>query len=139
MSLERKTLEQLNLLDRFLFTEAVDQPEVVSEELVELLRYIEESTDETASKCNSPRVKKIHEHVQQLRSDEEVKVRYMQAWEERALDIRDAEERGEARITKLYQILFSEGRVDDLKHALEDSTYQEKLLKEMDIEYKFYE
>lgn len=44
-----------------------------------------------------------------------------------------------AHTTKLYQILFSEGRVDDLKHALEDSTYQEKLLKEMDIEYKFYE
>lgn len=74
-----------------------EHPELVSEELVELLRYIEESTDETVSKCNSPRVKKIHEHVQQLRSDEEVKVRYMQAWEERALDIRDAEERGESR------------------------------------------
>lgn len=30
MSLERKTLEQLNLLDRFLFAEAVDRPEVAA-------------------------------------------------------------------------------------------------------------
>ena len=107
MSYEKKTLEQLNLLDRFLFAEAVEHPAVAQD----------------------MRVKRIHRHVEQIRSDEEVRVKYMQAWEERMLDIREAEER----VNRLYQMLLSEGRIEEMKHAMEDSTYRGELMEKLGL------
>ena len=72
---QRKSLKELNLLDKFLFDEAMDDPEnvktmldiillntrgkhpeLVSPELIELLKYMERSTDEVSGECKSKRI-----------------------------------------------------------------------------------
>ena len=58
-------------------------PEEVSKELVDLLHYLEHTTDEEAEKTDSQRIRRIHSHVCKVKSSEEIGVKYMQAWEEK--------------------------------------------------------
>lgn len=53
-------------------------PEDVSPELVELLHYIENTTQEVADSCTSPRIHKMQERICSIKSSEEVSVKYMQ-------------------------------------------------------------
>ena len=101
---QRKSLKELNLLDKFLFDEAMDDPEnvktmldiillntrgkhpeLVSPELIELLKYMERSTDEVSGKCKSKRIQEMHRRVCQIKASEKTEVKYMQSWEEKAL------------------------------------------------------
>ena len=68
--------------------------ENVSQELIDFLHYIENSTEETAAAINSKRIHRIHERVCRVRTNEQVGVRYMQAWEERIYDREDGREMG---------------------------------------------
>lgn len=68
--------------------------ENVSQELIDFLRYIENSTEETAAAINSKHIQRIHERVCRVRTNEQVGVRYMQAWEERIYDREDGREMG---------------------------------------------
>ncbi len=52
-------------------------PELVTPELVELMRYMRETTDEVCEQCESEHIKKMHLRIQQLREDEEVAMRYL--------------------------------------------------------------
>ena len=61
-------------------------PELVSPELVELLNYIEKTNEEVSEQCTSQRIKEIHRRVEKIRASEEVRAKYMQEWEERALE-----------------------------------------------------
>ena len=72
----------------------------VSPELVELLHYMEDSSKEVASGCSSPRIHTLQERIEAIKSSEEVNVKYMQAWEERELDRREAREEGRQEILK---------------------------------------
>ena len=71
-------------------------PDGVSKELIELLQYFEASTKATALQATSERIRKIHAHVQQIKDDEEVGIRFMNAWEEKILDRKEAYEEGES-------------------------------------------
>ena len=101
---QRKPLKELNLLDKFLFDEAMDDPEnvktmldiillntrgkhpeLVSPELIELLKYMERSTDEVSGECKSKRIQEMHRRVCQIKASEKTEVKYMQTWEERIL------------------------------------------------------
>ena len=84
---QRKSLKELNLLDKFLFDEAMDDPEnvktmldiilsqntnrkhpeLVSTELIELLKYMEGSTDEVSGECKSKRIQEMHRRVCQIK------------------------------------------------------------------------
>lgn len=77
----------------FLNTKGKNRDEV-SEELVDFLRYVENSTDETAASIASERIQRIHKRVCKVRTNEQVGVRYMQAWEERIYDKEEAREEG---------------------------------------------
>ncbi len=55
-----------------------------SEEFLELVRYIENTTDEMAEKLTCERVKVIHECVTKVKLSEKMGVKYMQWWEELA-------------------------------------------------------
>ncbi len=68
----------------------------VSEELIALLHYFEASTEETARRAASDRIRKIHNHVQQIKENEEVGIRFMNAWEEKILERQEAYEEGHA-------------------------------------------
>ncbi len=77
----------------FLNTKGKNRQEVTGE-LVEFLRYVEQTTDEVAAQSESARLKRIHDRVRRVRASEEVGVRYMQAWEERYFDRQESWEEG---------------------------------------------
>ena len=153
---QRKSLKELNLLDKFLFDEAMDDqenvktmldiiflntrgkhPELVSSELIELLKYMERSTDEVSGECKSKRIQEMHRRVCQIKASEKTEVKYMQAWEEKILikqeGIAEGKQIGVEQINRLNQRLIEQGRFDDLTKAASDKVYQEKLLKEFEI------
>ena len=61
-------------------------PELVSQELIELLKYMEHSTDEVSEQCKSERIQKMHKRVCRIKASEKTEVKYMQAWEEKLLE-----------------------------------------------------
>ena len=154
---QRKSLKELNLLDKFLFDEAMDDPEnvktmldiilsqntnrkhpeLVSTELIELLKYMERSTDEVSGKCKSKRIQEMHRRVCQIKASEKTEVKYIQTWEEKILikqeGIAEGKQIGVEQINRLNQRLIEQGRFDDLTKAASDKVYQEKLLKEFEI------
>ena len=69
-------------------------PEGVNPELIELLHYMEHSTDEVSQNCKSDRIHQMHQRVSRIKSSEEIGVKFMQAWEEKILDKRKAREEG---------------------------------------------
>ena len=127
----------------------------VRPELVELLRYMENSTDQVADQCSSEKVQKIHKNIQKIRSSEEVSVRYMQAWEEKILEQQEARTKGHSEglaeglaaglaeglatglaegrqeISRMIQFLIQNGREDEIPRAVSDPEFQERLLKEL--------
>ena len=153
---QRKSLKELNLLDKFLFDEAMDDPEnvktmldiiflntrgkhpeLVSPELIELLKYMERSTDEVSGECKSKRIQEMHRRVCQIKASEKTEVKYMQTWEEKLLikqeGIAEGKQIGAEQINRLNQRLIEQGRFEDLTKAASDKVYQEKLLKEFGI------
>lgn len=162
----KRKLKDLNLLDKFLFDEAMEDKEnmktlldiilgqdtklkLVSTELVELLEYMEKSTDTVAKECESERIHQMHERVNRLKSDKEMEIKYMQKWEEKEIDRQEAyaegerigeargreegERIGENRINRLIMHLIEQGRNEDLARAASDPEYQAKLLKEFGL------
>lgn len=120
-------------------------PEFVNPELIELLEYMEKSTDTVAKKCESKRIHQMHERITKLKSSKEMEIKYMQKWEEKEIEQQEAyaegervgEKRGrtegETRINKLTKYLLEQERTEDLKKAVSDAAYQAKLLKELGL------
>ena len=116
-------------------------PELVSRELIELLEYMEKSTDAVVEECESERIHQMHERVNRLKSSKEMEIKFMQKWEEKEMERQEAyaegreegERDGEARINKLIVYLLEQGRNKDLAKAVSDSEYQAKLLKELGL------
>ena len=52
-------------------------PELVSQELIELLKYMERSTDEVSRECKSKRIQEMHRRVCQIKASEKAEVKYM--------------------------------------------------------------
>ena len=110
-----------------------EHPELLPSELIELLKYMQHSTDEVSGACESKRIQEMHRRVCQIRASEKTEVKYMQTWEEKILIKQKGERIGLERINRLNQKLIEQGRFDDLTKATSDSSYQEKLLKEFKI------
>ena len=53
-----------------------------SQEFLDFIDYLAETTDEVVRKTNSKKIKIIHQKVRQIRTSEKMGVRYMQRWEE---------------------------------------------------------
>ena len=68
-------------------------PEEVSPELVELLDYMEHSNQKTSS-YQSSRVRELQKNVNTIVENEEMGVRFMQAWEELLLERQEGREEG---------------------------------------------
>ena len=67
--------------------------EDISPELKELLYYMEHTTEEIS--CSTSRLQEIKNHVNIVKSSEEIGVKYMQEWEEKILEKRKARAEGE--------------------------------------------
>ena len=105
----------------FLNTRGQNQDQV-PQELVEFLRYVEESNDQRANMAESLRVRRIHNRVCKVRASEEIGVKYMQAWEERYYDKKEAREEG-----------LAEGRAEGLAQGLAEGRAQGGQKKLLDL------
>ena len=76
-------------------------PEEISPELKELLYYMEHTTEEIP--CSTSRLQQIKNHVNVVKSSEEIGVKYMQEWEEKILEKRKARAEGQT-ITLIQQM-----------------------------------
>ena len=148
---QRKSLKELNLLDRFLFDEAMDDlenvktmldiiflntrgkhPELVSPELIELLKYMERSTDEVSGECKSKRIQEMHRRVCQIKASEKAEVKYMQTWEEKILIKQEGIAEGRLEEKKeLTRKLANKFSIEQIAEILEiDISEVENILKE---------
>ena len=80
----------------FLNTHGTDE-EGVSEELIQLLRYFEQTTEENAAGSHSRKIEKLQKRVEKIKKNEEVGIRYMNAFEEKMWERREGEMIGEKR------------------------------------------
>ena len=97
---------------------------MVSQELIELLKYMEHSTDEVSEQCKSERIQKMHRRVCRIKASEKTEVKYMQAWEEILLE-RQKEKRELLRkmnhkmsIEKIADVLDMD--ISEVKHIIEE-------------------
>ncbi|MCC8164311.1 MAG: Rpn family recombination-promoting nuclease/putative transposase, partial [Lachnospiraceae bacterium] len=93
----------------FLNTRGENEDEVPAE-LVEFLHYVENTTDQEAQRSDSERIRRIHDRVKEVRQNEEVGVRYMQAWEEKCYEREEGREEGR-----------KEGRTEGRKEGREET------------------
>ena len=153
---QRKSLKELNLLDKFLFDEAMDDqenvktmldiiflntrgkhPELVSSELIELLKYMERSTDEVSGECKSKRIQEMHRRVCQIKASEKTEVKYMQSWEEKILIKQEgiAEGRLEGKLEEKQELmrkLSNKFSIEQIAEMLEiDISEVENIIKEL--------
>ena len=78
----------------FLNTHGTDD-EGVSEELIQLLRYFEQTTEENAAGSHCRKIEKLQKRVEEIKRNEEVGIRYMNAFEEKMWERREGQEEGE--------------------------------------------
>lgn len=83
----------------FLNTRGRNEGEV-SRELVDFLHYIERTDEQSAMESGSENIRKIHECVKRIKSNEEIGVKYMQTWEEKVIERQRGEEEGKEEATK---------------------------------------
>lgn len=77
----------------FLNTRGTNDHEV-SEELRAFLHYLEHTTDSVAEASGNERIQRIHNRVRKVKTNEEVGVKYMQAWEEKYYEREEGREEG---------------------------------------------
>ena len=135
------------MLDKFLFDEAMDDPEnvktmldiillntrgkhpeLVSPELIELLKYMERSMDEVSGECKSKRIQEMHRRVCQIKASEKTEVKYMQSWEEKILIKQEGKLEGKQELMRKLSNKFS---IEQISEILEiDILEVENILKE---------
>ena len=101
----------------FLNTHGTDE-EGVSEELIQLLRYFEQTTEENAAGSHSRKIEKLQKRVEEIKQNEEVGIRYMNAFEEKMWERREGEMIGEKRGKKSEQREIARKMVE-MKMALD--------------------
>ena len=116
-------------------------PELVSPELIELLKYMERSTDEVSRELKSKRIQEMHRRVCQIKASEKAEVKYMQTWEEKILIKQEgiAEGRLEGRLEgkleekqELTRKLANKFSIEQIAEMLEiDISEVENIIKEI--------
>lgn len=71
-----------------------ENPEDFSQEFLDFMEYITDSTDECAGKSSSKKIQQIHSQVKKIKKSEKMGVKAMQRWEEIALEREDARQEG---------------------------------------------
>lgn len=117
----------------FLSTKGTNEDEV-SSELAAFLRYVENTSDQTARAVESQRIRRIHDRVCRVRASEEIGVKYMQAWEEKYYDRQEAREEGIAegerkKLKDMVKKKISKGK--NCREIAEDLEEEEKTIKEL--------
>ena len=101
--------------------------------MIELLKYMEHSTDEVSEVCKSERIQKIHRRICQIKASEKTEVKYMQSWEEKILIKQEgiAEGRLEEK-QELMRKLSNKFSIEQIAEMLEiDISEVENIIKEL--------
>ena len=113
----------------FLNTHGTDE-EGVSEELIQLLRYFEQTTEENAAGSHSRKIEKLQKRVEEIKKNEEVGIRYMNAFEEKMWERREGEMIGEKRGKKIGERIGEErGRKEGVAQG--EKTKQREIARKM--------
>ena len=114
-----------------------EHPELLPSELIELLKYMEHSTDEVSEVCKSERIQKMHRRICQIKASEKTEVKYMQSWEEKILikqeGIAEGEQIGRSKgKTEFVKKLSNKFSIEQIAEMLEiDISEVEKIIKEI--------
>lgn len=108
--------------------------EEFSREFLDFMKYITESTDENAARSNSEKIRLIHQSVCSVKQSEKMGVKYMQLWEEKALERESGRKEGrkegqiQGTVTNILDLLATVGEVpEELSKKVEEETDLEKL------------
>lgn len=104
-----------------------------SQEFLDFMEYLTDTSDQRAEMSSSERIKAMHRAVQKIRASEKMGVKYMQKWEERVYDRLEAKAEAKADLNKLNQALLRDNRLEDLVRSTTDPEFQEQLLREYHI------
>ena len=122
-----------------------------SQELVSLLQYMRESNlDNPKILVKDKRLEELDRIVAEVKESEEwevVEMNIMEIAMERGMQegrkvgieqgiergIEQGIEQGEERLNRLYEILFQENRIDDIRQSMKDGEYRKKLYAEYQI------
>ena len=105
--------------------------------MIELLKYMEHSTDEVSEVCKSERIQKIHRRICQIKASEKTEVKYMQSWEEKVLIKQEgiAEGRLEGKLEEKQELmrkLSNKFSIEQIAEMLEiDISEVENIIKEL--------
>ena len=114
-----------------------EHPELVSPELIELLKYMEHSTDEVSGSCESKRIQEMHRRVCQIKASEKTEVKYMQTWEEKILIKQEGIAEGEKRllVSQIQKKLAKNYSAEQISEILEiDISQVENIIEEIQNE-----
>ena len=102
----------------------------VSEELIQLLRYFEQTTGENAAGSHSQKIEKLQKRVEEIKKNEKVGIRYMNAFEEKMWERREGEMIGEKRGKKIGERIGEErGRKEGVAQG--EKTKQREIARKM--------
>ena len=100
--------------------------EGASQELIDMLKYFQKTSDNTENKSKSNKIEMLHEKVRKIKSNEKVGVKYMNRWEEE-FELRE-EGRAEGR---------AEGRKEGRKEGAREREFEiARNLKQAGLELK---
>ena len=114
----------------FLNTRGTDA-EGVSEELIQLLRYFEQTTGENAAGSHSRKIEKLQKRVEEIKTNEEVGIRYMNAFEEKMWERREGEMIGEKRGKKIGERIGEKRGRQEIARKMVEKNLDFMLIKEM--------
>ena len=105
--------------------------------MIEFLHYIEDSTDKTIGAIKSERVKRIHDRVCKVKLNEEIGVKYMQAWEEKYYEQQEGKEEGrlETLVSLVCKKINKGFTVSEISDMLEED--ERTILKIYDIAVRY--
>ena len=114
----------------FLNTHGTDA-EGVSEELIQLLRYFEQTTEENAAGSHSRKIEKLQKRVEEIKKNEKVGIRYMNAFEEKMWERREGEMIGEKRGKKIGERIGEKRGRQEIARKMVEKNLDLVLIKEM--------
>ena len=121
---------------------------------------MEHTTEKVSRQCKSDKIHEMQERIRQIKSSEEIGVKYMQEWEEKILEKQKAHEEGleegrklglaegrksglaeglekghvELKQTEqLFRLLIQQSRLEDIERAMNDPEYKKKLYEEFGL------
>ncbi|MDD6573110.1 MAG: Rpn family recombination-promoting nuclease/putative transposase [Thermoflexaceae bacterium] len=97
-----------------------------SDEFLEMMEYLEHTTDSVAQKVHSKRIKLIHDKVNKIKLSEQMGVKYMQHWEELA-EAKD-EGRSQGELLTLISLIVRKLKKNKSVESIADEL-------EQDVEY----